>query len=77
MIPSSVVQRIINFTRKDITRVAIDSGYLDEYLSTEFIGINSSSQFMFEVIFMNDIEGTQETGLVYIGYDDEGLYLEY
>jgi hypothetical protein len=77
MIPASVVQRIINFTVKDLTRVAIDSGYLDEYLSTEFIGINSSSQFMFKVSFMDDVEGEIGTGRVYIGYDDEGLYLEY
>ena len=79
MIPANLVHEVINFNRKDLEQVAVDSGYYDEYVSSEFLGI-VENQFVFEIGYIND-EGGLDTGRVYVTYSEDGndncLVLDY
>ena len=75
MIDAKEIREVIDFTVVDLMRVARDTGYYDEYVSSEFLGIQDD-QFVFEVQYLDD-ENVLASGWVYVTAFEEGYELDY
>ena len=75
MIEPKQIREVMDFTVADLERVARDTGYYDEYVSSEFLGIQDD-QFVFEIRYLDD-EHFLATGQVFITAFEEGYELDY
>ena len=75
MIDVKQIREVMAFTVKDLEQLAIDSGYYDEYVASEFLGIQDD-QFVFEVEDLDD-EDVLANCWIFITTTEEGYELDY
>jgi len=70
MITAERLQTLITFTPKALAMGLAQSGYTGVSFDTaEFIGITNGGQFCYKVTFYNDHIEEEDTGKVYLTYD--------
>lgn len=71
MITAETLQRLTQFSKRDLVKILSTSGYTGvSFESAEFLGMTNGGQFCYKVTFFDDAgTGEHEVGKVFVSLD--------